>query len=520
MVQDQTRSSLELLLSVSRELAGSLDLQTVLARVLSLSTSNVGAERGSLIVISPTGQPVEAAINVNHKTLHPTLSEMQTILAHGLAGWVANTREPALVPDTSLDDRWAHRPDDDNRHTGSKSAICMPLLAHNDLIGVLTLVHAQTGFFTPDHLQLLQGIADLAAIAVRNANLYSNVQEAQRRYHELFEDSIDPILITDWQGTILEGNRQAVRVSGYSAGELAGYTVLDLHKPQDETLGVDFANLRDGQTISYESELLHKDGSTTPVEVYARKVFFGDTETLQWILRDISERKKLDSLRDDLSAMIYHDLRSPLANLISALDILNSLLPEEAAANLTPVFQIATRATDRLQRLISSLLDINRLEAGQAITNKQLVELSELIADAVDAVQPLVESKRQTLTSELAESLPKIFVDPDMIRRVLINLLENAIKFSPLGGAIRISAALNEGTALRVAVNDSGPGISEEAREVIFEKFMRLQSERYPKGFGLGLSFCRLAVQAHGGKIWVESQPGQGSTFLFELPAA
>ena len=519
MAQDQTRSSLELLLSVSRELAGSLDLRTVLARVLSLSTTNVGAERGSLIVINPAGQPVEAAINVNHKTLHPTLGEMKVILAQGLAGWVANTRESALISNTRLDERWAHRPDDDNEHTGSKSAICVPLLAHDELTGVLTLVHAQTGFFTPDHLLLLQGIADLAAIAVRNANLYSTIQEAQRRYHELFEDSIDPILVTDWKGTILEGNRQAVQTSGYSAGELTNQTVLDLHMAQREALGSDFSRLRDGQTVSYESELINKDGSTTPVEVYARKVVFGEAETLQWILRDISERKKLDSLRDDLSAMIYHDLRSPLANLISSLDILNSLLPAEAAANLVPVFQIATRATDRLQRLISSLLDINRLEAGQAITNKKLVEISSLITDAEDAVRPLMDSKHQSLAREVADRLPQILADPDMIRRVLINLLENAIKFSPLGGEICLGAAPQDG-AVRVWITDSGPGISEEAREVIFEKFMRLQGDRYPKGFGLGLSFCRLAVQAHGGKIWVESQPGQGSTFLFELPTA
>lgn len=517
MVQDRTRSSLELLLSVSRELATSLELSAVLARVLSLSTSNVGAERGSLIVLNDTGQPVEAAIAIQGEVHQPTIAEMQAILDRGLAGWVAHNRRPALIADTGQDERWARRPDDDSQRTGRKSAICVPLFSSGQLSGVLTLVHARTGFFSQEHLELLQGIADIAGIAVRNAHLYRSMQEAQRRYRELFEDSIDPILITDWHGRILEANRQALQTCGYSAGQVTQKSVFDLHAASLERLETPGELLKQGQTTSYESDLLRSDGSTLPVEVYIRKVLIGEEETLQWILRDISERKQLDTMRDDLAAMIYHDLRSPLANIISALDILRMLLPDESDENIQPVFQIATRAADRLQRLISSLLDINRLEAGQQITNKRLINPLTLVQDAADTVLPLAESKHQTLQIETSASLPDIEVDADMIRRVLVNLLENAVKFTPLQGAMQVGCRLQDPFVL-FWVKDSGMGIPEEGLEIIFEKFNRLQPDRSPKGLGLGLAFCRLAVHAHGGKIWVESQPGTGSQFYFTVP--
>lgn len=509
---------MELLLRVSRELAASLDLRTVLDRVLVLSTSNVGAERGSLLVLDSSGQPVEAALTVQNKLLHPTVDEMRAILDHGLAGWVAKQRQPVLIADTSQDERWVRRPDDDSERSGSKSAICMPLVARDELVGVLTLVHASPGFFSAEHLALQQGIADLAGIAIRNAHLYHSVEEAQRRYHDLFEDSIDPIFITNWDGKILECNRQAALTTGFSTPQLEDHSVLELHNAETRVLGNKFSRLKAGQTLSYESTLKRADGQAAPVQVYVRRVQLNQGDSLQWIFRDISERKQLDQMRDDLAAMIYHDLRSPLANIISSLDILDTMLPDENSESVKQVFQIATRATERLQRLISSLLDVNRLEAGQALINKRSIDLNALIQEAVDAIVPMTTSRNQQLAVVL-EPVPPVTVDPDMIRRVLINLLENAIKFSALNGSLEVGNHLEQGF-VRVWIQDSGPGIAPDFQEVIFEKFRQLKNEQQPKGFGIGLSFCRLAVQAHGGKIWVESQPGQGSRFIFTLPVS
>ncbi len=522
-MSDYTRASLELLYNVSRELTSALDLNTVLTRVLFLSTSNVQAERGSVIVVDEHLAPVGAAIIVEGRLVPHTVDQLKSTLEQGLAGWVVRSRQAALVSDTSQDARWLRRPDDATERSGPKSAICVPILARDELVGVLTLVHANPEFFGADHLALLQAIADQAGIAVHNARLYESLQATNRRYHELFDDSIDPILLTNLEGKIQEANRQAVQVSGRTHEELQGISIWDLNKEGPAWLLENLQTIRSGETISCESEFYPLNRSSIPVEIYIHRISFGGEELLQWMIRDITERKQLDALRDDLSAMIYHDLRSPLANIVSSLDMLRALIQESDNNIMPQVLSIAIRSSDRMQRLINSLLDINRLEAGQPITNRKSVEVSPLILEAMDAIQPITNSKRQRVLLEAEPNLPKIWVDEDMIRRVVINLLENATKFTPVDGDITLGAKA-EGEWVRIWVRDTGPGIPAASQDLIFNKFSRIpverlqSTDRFPKGLGLGLAFCKLAVQAHGGKIGVESQVGSGSCFFFTVP--
>jgi two-component system, NtrC family, sensor histidine kinase KinB len=526
-MSDYTRSSLELLYNISRELTAALDLHTVLTRVLSLSTQSVQAERGSVIVMDEQQKPVDAAIVYEGRLTPHTVDQLKTILDQGLAGWVVRNREAVLVTDTSKEVRWLRRPDDEVDRTGAKSSICVPITMRDELVGVLTMVHATPNSFGRDHLALLQAIADQAGIAIHNARLYESLQAAHKRYHELFEDSIDPILVTNLEGRIQEINRQAVIVSGQSEENLLGISIWDLHNGKPAWLEANIYAVQSGDTVSCETELYPQQHPPIPIEIYVRKISFGGEELLQWIFRDISERKQLDSLRDDLSAMIYHDLRSPLANIVSSLDMLRTLVPEsgeDGQATLTSqIVQIAIRSSERMQRLINSLLDINRLEAGQPIANRKQVEVVPLIREALESVQPIIQTKRQVVNIEAESQLPKVWVDEDMIRRVMINLLENAAKFTHMEGALSVGAE-TKNDWVRIWVKDSGPGIPAEAQDTIFNKFTRiqverLQGDRLPKGLGLGLAFCRLAVQAHGGRISVESEPGQGSCFYFTVPA-
>ncbi len=519
MANDATRASLELLYNISRELATTLDLHAVLRRVLFLSIHNVGAERGTLIVLDDREQPIDAAIVYKEQLLPHTTDRLKDTLDQGLAGWVMRNRQAVLLPDTSLDERWLRRADDSAEQSGSKSAICLPLESRDDLVGILTIVHPNPGFFNEDHLALLQAIADQASIAIYNARLYDSLESATRRYHELFDDSIDPILIINFEGQILEANRQAEYVTGYSQENLGGMLVSNLIELRLDLLGEKYENLRGKRSVTYETDLRKKNQETLPVEVHVRDVQIGAENSVQWTLRDISERKALDSLQEDLMAMIYHDLRSPLANIVSSLDMLSSLIPMNELPSLKSIFSIANRSTERLQRLINSLLDINRLESGQSITNRSPVGVEDLIHESLDAVKPVVEGKQQHVNVDLPKDFPMLWVDSDMIRRVLINLVENATKFTPVNGKITIGGK-EQGDWVLLWVEDSGPGIPAEAQEHIFNKFIRLQTERYPRGVGLGLAFCRLAVQAHGGNIWVESQEGAGSRFQFTLPSA
>lgn len=256
-----------------------------------------------------------------------------------------------------------------------------------------------------------------------------------------------------------------------------------------------------------------------PVEVHVRRVEFDETDSIQWILRDITERKELDGLREDLTAMIYHDLRSPLANIVSSLDVLYSLAPEDDKDTVLTVLKIAENSTDRIQRLVSSLLDVNRLESGQPVADQKAVDTIPMIANVVLDVEPVARGRRQTINMDVPKELPSIWVDEDMARRVLINLMENASKFTPANGKLT-AGALHEGDWVHLWVKDTGPGIPAADQDRIFDKFTRLRGKNKPGGLGIGLAFCRLAVLGHGGRIWVESEPGKGTAFHFTFPVA
>jgi two-component system, NtrC family, sensor histidine kinase KinB len=683
-----TRATLETLYHISRELATALDLRTVLQRVLFLGMKNVGAISGSIVVLDDNNNPVESAI-IHGAQLHDqTTQQLKVTLERGLAGWVINNRLPVLVNDTSKDARWVRRPDDSEDRTGPKSAVSAPLLARERLVGVITLVHPQPGFFSMDHLDLVQAIADQAGIAVlnarlfdesqrqarvmtalaetaavinatlsmedvfsrlmdqvgqalrvqaaslalvdpnsqelvfraatgwvgdkvvgtrlqlgqgiagwvaregrgiivpnvnrderfdsetdqrtgystqtiacapiwlrgevigvleainpyggkfdgdallvlsgignlagtaiRHAQLFESLEAAHQRYRELFDDSIDPIFITDLAGIIQEANRRAVLTTGYAIPELLGYPIDQLHQPDWGKLGQGLSLISQSEApFSYESVLLARGGQEIPVEVHTRKVNIDGVWHLQWIMRDITERKNLDELRDDLIAMIYHDLRSPLANVVSSLDVLRSLAVDEKDATVQYMMKIAQRSTERIQRLTNSLLDVNLLNAGQPIINQGPALLQDLIEEAIEAVDLLLSSKSHTLDVNLSSDLPPVYVDSDMIRRVLINLLENAIKFTSNGGRIEIGAEQVDGWA-RVWVVDNGCGISHDEQEHVFHKFARTRlRDADARGLGLGLTFCRLTIEGHGGQIQVESQVGQGARFTFTLP--
>jgi NtrC-family two-component system sensor histidine kinase KinB len=520
MEHNFSQDSLELLYEISRELVSSLDFDFVLTRVLQLSAENVNAERGVLIVLDEALNPLQALIVYQEHVKQYNDEDVQTILKGGMAGWVLNNRKAALVEDTSQDERWMHRPDDDPDRSGAKSAICVPIqVAGEKLVGILTIVHPKTGFFQKEHLDLLQAIADQAGSAIHNARLYRSLQQAQKRYQELFDDSIDPILVTDWNGRIVEVNRAGSQILEVNGEQLIERKIQDFLGANWSIVGQNFVKLKASpDTLSYEFEVQVQDKRRI-VEVFVHKIDLNEGTFLQWMLRDITERKALEEMQESLQATIYHDLRSPLSNVLSSLDLIRSSIPQEENNNLGRLVDIATRSAERVQRLTGSLLDIYRLEAGQPIENRKRVKVARVTKSALQAIAVDAEAKEMTISRKISPGLKDLWVDEDMIQRVLINLLENAVKFTPANGSIELGAAAR-GDFIKIWVKDNGPGIPPEAKERIFEKFSHLQNGSTKKGVGLGLAFCRLAVEAHGGEIWVDSTEGEGSSFQLTLPVA
>jgi signal transduction histidine kinase len=195
------------------------------------------------------------------------------------------------------------------------------------------------------------------------------------------------------------------------------------------------------------------------------------------------------------------------------------MVPEDDKETVLTILKIAENSTDRIQRLVSSLLDVNRLESGQPVADQKVVPTIALIERAVADVEPVAKGRRQTISLDLPRELPPLWVDADMARRVLINLMENSVKFTPLDGKLEVGAR-PEGDWVHIWVKDNGPGIPASEQQRIFDKFTRLRGSQKQNGLGIGLAFCRLAVLGHGGRIWVESEPGMGSTFHFTFPVA
>jgi PAS domain S-box-containing protein len=437
-------------------------------------------------------------------------------IERGIAWWVTEHDEGVIIHDVTKDERFDVETDQRSR-IKSKAIICAPIRYRGQVIGALEAINPKEGDFDADALLVLTGIASLAGTAIRHAQLYEQLQAAHQSYRELFEDSIDPILITNWDGEILEANRKGVLTSDYSKKDLCKMRIDQIHTVDQELVGEGFSNIHSGKTFFYESRLRTRGGHEVPIEVYVHQIQADSISRLQWILRDITERKKLDTLREDLISMIFHDMRSPLANVVSSLDVLDTMLPLTEEPAMKSLLDIAMRSTERIQRLTDSLLDMNRLEAGQLIGNRQVIDISVLVKEAADVISPIAKNKNQKLTCDISANLPNVLVDPDMIRRVITNLIENAAKYSPSGGHIQINAH-REDNQVCVWVQDNGPGIPASEYERIFDKFIRLSSDEAPRGLGLGLAYCRLAILGHGGKIWVESEVGVGSRFIFTLP--
>ena len=346
---------------------------------------------------------------------------------------------------------------------------------------------------------------------------------ADARFRHVFAEGFDPILLTDHLGRILDGNRQALTYFGIDRRSFPQINIRDLHHP-DEPLP-DVNKLTGPGSMSFHSRVVAErsiDGRrrqmTLNVEVRARRLTPGREGTWQWIYHDVSSRVELQQMRDDLIAMLLHDLQSPLGNVISTIELLRmraeSAEPDETLLSL---LDIAPRSSGQLQRLIASLMDINRLEAGQPVGQRVTIPLADLVREAYEIEEPSFTRRGVVLHTRLSDDLPPLSVEPNMISRVLLNLFDNALKYSADGETVVVQAyAIGDGM-LHVTVADRGAGIPREFREVIFDKFQRIKSET-SKGLGLGLAFCRLAVEAHGGRIWVEDTPGGGARFNLTLP--
>ncbi len=362
------------------------------------------------------------------------------------------------------------------------------------------------------------------------------LRESEQFNFNLVEQSPHPILVMKTDTTLVRVNPALEQLTGYSASELTGlkapYPWWTEETPKDK-IGRDFRAAKDGKGERFEEKLRNKSGEIFWVEIIPTAIILNGEHRYNLVIStDITERKQaeekvreaetlreLDRLRNELVANISHEIRTPLASIKGfATTLLQTDVKwseQEQSEFLTAIDQ----ETDRLTRLISDLLDMSRLEGGALKLDKDNYQIAEILELVNDSLLSLTEQHQ--LQVIVPEDLPSVFVDAMRIGQVLTNLVENATKFSLTGSPIIIEAEPSDEWVI-LSVTDMGEGIPPELLDRVFDRFYQTESIATGRktGTGLGLSICRGIVEAHGGKIWMESTAGEGSKFSFKLPVS
>jgi PAS domain S-box-containing protein len=512
------RQRLDALYRISRTLREQeANLQNILQAAIVASAETIGAKHGCLITFHKDDRVNNKLILGPQGHLEGRYALWQELITRGLIGMVHHGRRTIIIHDIATDQRWpqlASTPDELN--TGS--AIGLPLEKNGNMYGVLALIHPQVDYFESGIVEWLTAVCDMLSASVGNAIEMNAIPKDEARYKWLFEEAVVPMIITNLDGYIIDVNRRACEFLRYKRAELIQQGITAIHRLGTGPIGSNrFGSLQEGKEIVFRTTVFPKQGEDIPVMVRARRLFLDQDDVIVWVEEDMSAQMELEQLRQDLTSMVYHDLRGPLHTVYSSVVTLSKLLARENSSVVRDLLDVGTRSTKQLSRLIESLLDIQRLEEGKAVLDARSISLHALLAEAAQLVHPLISESSQTLKLDFADNLPPLTCDADMVLRVITNLMENAIKYTPMGGQITLSAQLVT-DAVRISVHDSGPGIAPNMQGKIFEKFSRVKYKDAPKGVGLGLAFCRLAVEAHGGRIWVESELQHGSSFIFTLP--
>jgi PAS domain S-box-containing protein len=403
------------------------------------------------------------------------------------------------------------------RELGLKSAMCVPLIARGRTLGAITFISEEGGRrFDEADLALAEDLARRAAIAVDNARLFSEAEQRAEAARVL-EYVGDGVFLLDREGVVRLWNRAAETITGLASRAVVG------HKLREVAPG--WGGVIDRIPLATAPGWGGSRAETLPLELPDRELWLsisgvGFAEGIVYAFRDLTEERALEELKSEFVSTVSHELRTPLAAIYGAALTLRRedlALGEDQRDNL---LSVVVNEADRLARTVNDILWASRLDSETlqiAIESCNPVELAESVVAAAKAHAP----HSVVIDLETESPLPQVASDPDKVRQVLVNLVDNAVKYSPDGGRVELRIAPRE-RMVRFSVSDEGLGIPPAEQRRIFDKFYRLDPDmtRGVGGTGLGLYICRELIRRMDGRIWVDSREGGGSTFAFELPAA
>jgi PAS domain S-box-containing protein len=447
-----------------------------------------------------------------------------------VTAWAAVHRHPMLyTPGKSL-------PDENDAPVGDMAELAAPLVSKRVLYGVIALQRAEP--FTSEELRLMRNLSNMAAAALENVELFHRVSTDQKQLRAILEASSDGIAIIGANRCFVEANPAFGRIFGVDPEQVVGMECMELfgcegegsHEHCQSICMVDSA-LHEQAPLPYVEVDLTIKGlprcvglSLTPVSGINRRLCL-------IIARDVTAIRDATRMKANFLSMITHELRSPLNAINGYLDLTLTGVAGELNEQQREFVQRARAGSEHLYALLEDLLLVSRADAGQLRLNREIIELQEVISNAVEEVELTAIDNDITLTIDIAGNFPPIYADAVRIQQVLRNLISNALQFTSPGGRVSVSAQIIntvdgedipnlEERLVKVWITDTGCGIGPEHQERIFERFYQVPSPNAGRssGQGLGLAIVKMIVELHGGQVTVESEVSEGSTFSFTLP--
>jgi len=525
----QRNAELTTLIDIDRAVNATQDLDHLLRVILNSAARVMQAEGSSLVLHDREGEKLRFYLATGPSG--ENLTHLAMLPGQGIVGWSIERREPVYVEDAYQDPRFAQEVD---ALTGfeTHSLLCVPLVIGEEAIGALEVVN-----FPPlaseaeSSLALFQAFASQAAIALERARLYQQLEkkvelanaeliEANRtlalekaKITAMVENMADAVILVDEAGQILLFNAAAERLFGRPAAAFLGCHIEDIDQPSLAAMLAVPENKAEGTELRLE----HPEPRT--LRVRATQVLDDQQRPLGKVVvgTDITELKELDQIKTELVSLVSHELRTPLTSIKGFATTLmeSQSLP---AADRQEFLNIINHECDRLRRMVADLLCISRIESGRVLeVSRRRIRVGLLLERVLEAQKVYAPEHRFRVSLE-PESVA-LEADEDKLEQILTNLLNNAIKYSPRGTTITVSVR-EEPEQVLFGVADEGPGIPPEEIPNLFQQYGRLRfaQDRRIQGTGLGLYLTKHLVEAHGGRIWVESEVGKGSRFFFTLP--
>jgi PAS domain S-box-containing protein len=408
-----------------------------------------------------------------------------------------------------------------------RSFLGIPVTMSEKIIAVIAMANKDNGDYTEKDIQVAEMLSVPIAEAINRFRIKEALseqralQESEERFRGIAERSFDAIITADNDGKITYASPSIGSVLGVRPEEITGRSLSDLgFIPITETPEQAIARLHRGESTIGDLIKIKKNGiSEAFIEINASPIFRrGEVVGSQAVLRDVTERQRLQAMKDQFISAITHELRTPLLSIVGYLEYIKSGKDGPVPDDINSHLEIIKRNSLRLKSLTDDLLDLSRIDAGRLELNLETLDFREVLDQCVAEAGQILSPKAHAIRVKAPDGLLQIKGDRMRLAQIMMNLLSNSIKYSPEGGDITVNVSL-EDRILMVSITDIGIGIRNEDLKRVFERFATIQKSVYAKGTGLGLSVTKELVEAHGGRIWAESEgEGKGSTFTFVLP--